>query len=107
MADPVNPTPGLPTPLRPDVTSLQQFDIDLVRALFVELVSHAIRLNKAVMNDGSEGPVVLPSHLKTAMPTAATYIGGLIYVTNEVGGAVPAFSDGTDWRRVTDRAVVS
>lgn len=33
--------------------------------------------------------------------------GKLIYVTDESGGAVPAFSDGTDWRRVTDRAIVS
>jgi hypothetical protein len=31
----------------------------------------------------------------------------LIYVSDEVGGAVPAFSDGTNWRRVTDRAIVS
>ena len=31
----------------------------------------------------------------------------LIFVTNEAGGAVPAFSDGTNFRRVTDRAVVS
>ena len=33
--------------------------------------------------------------------------GAMIFVTDEVGGAVPAFSDGTDWRRVTDRAVIS
>lgn len=32
---------------------------------------------------------------------------GLIFVSDETGGAIPAFSDGTDWRRVTDRAVVS
>jgi hypothetical protein len=31
----------------------------------------------------------------------------MIYVIDESGGAVPAFSDGTAWRRVTDRAVVS
>lgn len=31
----------------------------------------------------------------------------LIYVSNESGGAVPAFNDGANWRRVTDRAVVS
>lgn len=31
----------------------------------------------------------------------------LIYVSDEVGGAVLAFSDGTNWRRVTDRAVVA
>lgn len=33
--------------------------------------------------------------------------GGMVFVTDETGGAVPAFSDGTNWRRVTDRAVVS
>ena len=50
--------------------------------------------------------VILNSYLKTALP-AASPPGQLIYVTNEVGGAVPAFSDGTNWRRVTDRAIVS
>lgn len=33
--------------------------------------------------------------------------GKMVYVSNESGGAVIAFSDGTDWRRVTDREVVS
>lgn len=33
--------------------------------------------------------------------------GTMIYVSDETGGGVMAFSDGTDWRRVTDRAVVS
>ena len=31
----------------------------------------------------------------------------LIYVRNEIGGAVVAFNDGTNWRRVTDRAIIS
>ena len=31
----------------------------------------------------------------------------MIYVSDESGGAVPAFSDGSDWRRVSDRAVIS
>jgi len=31
----------------------------------------------------------------------------VIYVSNETGGATLAFSDGTNWRRVQDRAVVS
>ena len=30
-----------------------------------------------------------------------------VYCSDESGGAVPAFSDGTNWRRVTDRAVVT
>lgn len=31
----------------------------------------------------------------------------IAFVTNEAGGYVLAFSDGTNWRRCTDRAVVS
>lgn len=33
--------------------------------------------------------------------------GQVIYVSDETGGATLAFSDGTNWRRVTDRAIVS
>lgn len=33
--------------------------------------------------------------------------GQMTFCTNEAGGAVPVFSDGTDWRRVTDRQIVS
>jgi hypothetical protein len=31
----------------------------------------------------------------------------MIFVTDETGGAVPAFSDGANWRRITDRNIVS
>lgn len=43
---------------------------------------------------------------KASLPSAAT-AGGVIYVSDDVGGAVLAFSDGTNWRRVTDRAVIA
>lgn len=51
----------------------------------------------------------LTSYVKTAMPTAtdAEQLYRTILVSNETGGAVPAFCDGTNWRRVTDRAIVS
>lgn len=42
-----------------------------------------------------------------AIDTTGLEKGCQIYVTNETGGAVPAFFDGTNWRRVTDRAVIS
>ena len=38
---------------------------------------------------------------------SATQPGQMIYVTNETGGATMAFSDGTNWRRIQDRAVIS
>jgi len=42
------------------------------------------------------------------LPSAsARGAGAMIYVSNETGGAVLAFSDGTDWRRTTDRNIVS
>lgn len=50
-------------------------------------------------------PVQLPSYTVATLPTVGT--ATLIYVSNETGGAVLAFSDGTNWRRVTDRAIVA
>jgi hypothetical protein len=70
----------------------------------------ASRVNLALPSDGSEpmtGPLVLPTYLKAALPLAATYINGLIIVSDEIGGLTPAFSDGTNWRRVADRVIVS
>ena len=49
----------------------------------------------------------LPSFTVAGLPSAAGNTGRMVYVSNEAGGAVPAFSDGVSWRRVTDRAVVS
>lgn len=50
---------------------------------------------------------VLPGFTVATLPSAATNPNAMIFVSNEAGGAVPAFSDGTNWRRVTDRAIVS
>lgn len=53
-------------------------------------------------------PIVLPSYTVAGVPSASTSgAGAQIFVTNEAGGAVNAFSDGTNWRRVTDRAIIS
>lgn len=53
-------------------------------------------------------PVELPEVSLVLLPKFKVTQGTrLVSVINEVGGKVPAFSDGTDWRRVTDRAVVS
>ena len=41
----------------------------------------------------------------TVPPAKSGY--GTIMVTDESGGAVVAFSDLTDWRRTTDRAIIS
>lgn len=54
-----------------------------------------------------DGPVRVKSYAKASLPAASAGAGQMIYVSDEAGGAVIAFSDGANWRRVTDRAVVS
>ena len=60
------------------------------------------------------GRLVVASSVKPATYTVATVpsaaahdVGALINVSDEVGGFVPAFSDGTNWLRMTDRTVIS
>lgn len=53
------------------------------------------------------GPVVLASYLVADVPDATAYTSGLIYVSDEAGGPTVAVSDGTDWLRLQDRAVIS
>jgi hypothetical protein len=48
----------------------------------------------------------MPTHSVADLPPAAG-ARRIIFVADEAGGAVIAFNDGSHWRRVTDRAVVS
>ena len=57
---------------------------------------------------GAGGVPRLPSFTVAGLPVASTAgAGALAHVSDESGGAVLAFSDGTAWRRVTDRATIS
>lgn len=48
------------------------------------------------------------SYTVATKPSAsAAGAGARIYISDEAGGATPAFSDATDWRRYADRAIVS
>ncbi len=54
------------------------------------------------------GPAQLASFTVATVPGAsASGAGAMIFVSDESGGATPAFSDGANWRRVSDRAIVS
>lgn len=52
-------------------------------------------------------PFPLASYTVATLPAAASYTNHTVYVSDETGGGTIAFSDGTDWRRVQDRAIVS
>lgn len=65
------------------------------------------KLVKELNIERGQGPSALPSYTVATVPDATLYQGASIYVSDETGGAVIAFSDGTNWRRVTDRAIIS
>lgn len=58
------------------------------------------------------GPFMIKAYTVATLPSANEWsdnstFSSFVYVTDETGGAIPAFSDGTNWRRVTDRTIVS
>lgn len=105
MINPVPTTPNMPSPFFSDVDS---FVVNLVQQLFGIFTDYANAINSLIaMHNAPFEPVLLPTYVKTALPSAVTYINSMIIVSNETGGLTPAFSDGTNWRRVADRAIVS
>jgi hypothetical protein len=52
-------------------------------------------------------PAVLAKFSVSDLPDPARWVGAWIYVSDATGGPTPAYSDGTDWKRCTDGAVVS
>ena len=59
-----------------------------------------------VWDSADTSTLILESYAKASLPDAST-VGKFIFVTDETGGSIPAFADGTNYRRVTDRAIVS
>lgn len=79
------------------------------RTLTLGSVTHGVNIRTGLH---VTGPVTMTGSVRPASYTVATLpgvggAGSTIYVSDEVGGGVLAFSDGTNWRRMTDRAVVS
>lgn len=112
MALLVDNTPQLPRAItsQPSLSTLAKYDAALNMALFQALIKIAYRLNLALVKDGSEtmtGPLPLASYEVAEVPDEATYTGALIYVSDESGGPTVAYSNGTNWRRVYDNAIVS
>jgi hypothetical protein len=53
------------------------------------------------------GSTKLVSKTVSELSTLVASVGSVVFCTDESGGSVPAFYDGTDWRRFTDRQIVS
>lgn len=71
--------------------------------------------NSLTLNSGdttADNPLIAPilitqDYTVAGVPGASGSKNGVITVSDEVGGFTLAFSDGTDWRRVQDRAIIS
>ncbi len=82
----------------------------LTQVLTNILTQISYRINRMMSLDGTDamtGPIVVQTYTVATVPTVASWPRGIIYVSDETGGATLAFSDGTNWRRVQDRAIVS
>jgi hypothetical protein len=62
---------------------------------------------ESLSNKTFSNPPIFPEYTVAGVPSAATYDNGVIIVSNEAGGRTLATSDGTNWRRVSDGAVIS
>lgn len=65
------------------------------------------RMLLQALGQKSEGLPTLPRYVVAQLPSPKASKNVMVIVTDESGGEVPAWSDGTDWRRVTDRAIVT
>ena len=70
--------------------------------------NNALRVDRTTRRVNFYAPIVLASYTVLTLPSPSTSgAGAMTYVTNDLLGAVPAFSDGIVWRRVTDRGIVA
>ena len=61
------------------------------------------RLNDIVLGDA----VILPEYTVATAPAPVKWGNGAIIVSDEAGGRTIATSDGINWRRVSDGAIIS
>lgn len=106
--------------LRNSGSTKANFGIDGNDSYNVKIAPSAIGTSDFVIFSQSDlssmfgGNVKTDDQVKPGSYTVATLpsvsdpgAGSIIYVSDETGGAILAFSDGTNFRRVTDRAIVS
>lgn len=65
------------------------------------------KLVQGQLQSSTDTPFRLQPYGVASLPTTGISAGAMAYATDETGGAVPVFYDGTNWRRVTDRSVAS
>lgn len=93
-----------PAVIRPDdyagTTNEKVWKLDAIKATNLVTLTGA----ETLTNKTATKPVITSFTVATvSTPTT----GALAYITDEAGGAVLAVADGANWRRTTDRAIIS
>ena len=95
------------------VSSPERFEVIVVDGSASERLQLFLDDLQQRLNDFLLGQAVrIPIYTVASIPSvsenfSSAEFSSLIYVSDETGGAVIAFTDGTNWRRVTARAVVA
>lgn len=77
---------------------------------FINAQGYALNSGKFVVNgsgDMSCQKLTYASKTVSQLGAITPLAGSHFFCSNESGGAVPVFGDGANWRRVTDRAIIS
>lgn len=88
--------------------AIEELDAEKAASSHSHAVSDVTGLQAALDAKQQRGdPVILPEYTVATLPDVATFDNCAIIVSDEVGGRTIATSDGTNWRRVSDGAIVS
>ncbi|WP_198355989.1 hypothetical protein [Sphingomonas sp. TX0522] len=73
-----------------------------------DLSDELVSVDRATGRASFAGPISKPIYTVATLPNPTLVPPGTeVFCSDETGGGVPVFSDGTNWRRCTDRAVAS
>ena len=95
-----------PGPVIRGVTSEAWSDSAKGSRLTFETIPNGATSEALALTLSEHGYPQTPSYTVVTLPPVGDG-GGFIFVSDETGGATMAFSDGTNWRRVQDRAIVA
>ena len=81
--------------------------LDLEASLFTFYAEGVAKFTVAPTVNTLAVPLVFPSYTLATLPAAASFTRAQIWVSDMTGGAQFAYSDGTNWRRVSDNTIAS
>jgi hypothetical protein len=86
-----------------DLTLSLELDLGLVTTSVTESYELGVLTISGLIHPTQ---LVLPSYAASSLPTNKQ-AGQLVFLSDDIGGACIAFSDGTDWRRVSDNTIIT